>query len=119
MSDSKDLEQFPVAGPAGEIVPYLAPKQRAALLDWVFREIGGGDGMARWAEKNDENRRAFYQMWAKGAARAPTSDDDSAKKDGIEKLLAQLDAGDRAVVVNGSPVVDLTPVTVVEEDDDV
>lgn len=103
MSDD-EIKNFPAAGPGGEIVPYLKPVQRAALLDWVFREIGGAQQMATWAKKSDENLRDFYRMWAKGAAR-PMSEDDP-NKGRIEDMLARLDAGDTAVVVNGVQVID-------------
>lgn len=102
MSDTKDLAQFPAAVPGGELIPYLSPKQRGALMDFVYRETGGAQGMVDWIKRDDAHRGQFYKMWSKGAAR-PSSDTEAEKKDGrIEQLLARLDAGESATVINGT-----------------
>ena len=90
-----------VFNPGGEILPFLSARKRTQIIDTVFDEIGGAQALADVANLNDENRKWFYTLWAKGAAR-PMLPANSAPKDGrIEELLARLDAGESATVING------------------
>lgn len=112
MTDESKALTFPTAMPGGEIVPYLSPKQRSALFDYVYRETGGAEAMVDWVKRSDENRRSFYGWYSRMTARPAEATDEEKNKGSIEDLLARLDAGENATVIN------VTPVTIEAGDDE-
>jgi hypothetical protein len=84
----------------GELLPFLSAKRRTEIIDRVFEATGGETAMAEWVEKSDDNRGKFYGWFVKGAFRgsAPAPVEDRGTK--VEELLARLDAGEGAKVIN-------------------
>lgn len=84
----------------GELMPFLSAKRRTEIIDRVFEASGGETRMVEWVEASDDNRGKFYGWFVKGAFRgaAPAPAENNGSK--IEELLARLDAGEGAKVIN-------------------
>ena len=96
--DRVQWSSLPVALPDGSLVPHLSARHRTLMVDAVFEGIGGYEGFAAWAGQ-PENRGDFYKLWARGQAKATSIE--HGVGDGVEGLLARLDAGESARVVSG------------------
>lgn len=99
-------------------VPLLArasAKLRQDAVDVVFYLSGGIERLHAFVERDDENYKFFLQhLWAKGLPRV-SSADVSVDAEGVETLLARLDAGEHAQVVSPDgfvPVLDQEPAEV-------
>lgn len=71
------------------------------MVDAVFHGAGGFDRLLSWVEKSDDNYGEFItKVWAKGTIK-PVSNELSLG-DGVEALLARLDAGETAKDISPS-----------------
>lgn len=54
---------------AGAGRPKGSHNKTHAVVRWglteAYRRLGGVDGLVKWAEKDNANRTAFYQLWSK------------------------------------------------------
>lgn len=82
------------------MIPFMSGRARAATMDALFHHVGGFERAAAWIEKNDDNYKEFFRLWAKGATR-PSAVEQQQPRDNVEDLLARLDAGEHAKVVEG------------------
>lgn len=94
---------LPEGLPGGDLIPMMSARRRTELVDALFEASGGFQRALAWIDKSDDNYGEFFiKVWAKGAIR-PTQIEDHRASD-IEELLARLDAGEHAKVVNPEPV---------------
>lgn len=102
MADEVEWKHLPVALPGGGMLPHLSGRMRTATVDAVFVMTGGVERMADWANKN--YGEFITKVWAKGMSK-PISVE-LAESGSLEELLAKLDQGEHAKVINedGSPV---------------
>lgn len=105
-NDEKKLSRFPTVMPGGDILPYMSAKRRMAIMDAVYENTGGQAAMEDWVRESSENRKTFYGWWSKGAARPSDAAEGADRATRIEELLARLDAGETAKVVNITPAVE-------------
>ena len=90
-----DWSALPMSTPDGQLLPHLSAKARTRMVDEVFHGAGGFDRLLAWVEKSDDTYGEFItKVWAKGTIK-PVSNELSLG-DGVEALLARLDAGDNA-----------------------
>lgn len=96
MANDVEWKHLPVALPAGGMLPHISGRMRTATVDAVFVMIGGTERLADWASKNPTD---FYtKIWGKGMSKpisVEVQDTDS-----LEGLLAALDSGEHAKVIN-------------------
>lgn len=96
MADEVEWKHLPVVLPAGGMLPHLSGRMRTAVVDAVFIMIGGTERLADWATKNPTD---FYtKLWGKGMSKPislEVSDGNS-----LEDLLAALDGGEHAKIIN-------------------
>ena len=97
---SNKWRDLPTQLPGGDLLPYMSAVARQQMMDAVFYHTGGFRRLCAWVETSDANYGDFFKTWAKGAVRA-NQVDNIAPPTVIEDLLAQLDAGEHAKVVNG------------------
>ena len=99
--DFQSLPAFPAVN-NGELLPFLSAKRRTEIIDRVFMATGGEPAMAAWVERSDDNRGKFYGWFVKGAFRgaAPAPQDGNQSANKIEELIARLDAGETAKVID-------------------
>ncbi len=95
-----NLWRLPHSTPGADMMPFMSGRARAATMDALFYHVGGFERAAAWIEKDDANYGEFFKLWAKGATR-PTAVEAHASAEGVEDLLARLDAGEHAKVVEG------------------
>jgi hypothetical protein len=88
--------------PGGDLAPYMSGRLRTRMIDALFEATGGFERAKAWIEANDENYKEFFKLYAKGAIR-PTVIEATATE-GLEDMLARLDAGEHAKVVEGEVV---------------
>lgn len=81
-------------------MPHLSARLRTEMVDALFIGSGGFERAQAWINKNDDNYGDFFKIWAKGAIRATSTE--LTADDSVEALLAKLDAGEHARVINGS-----------------
>ena len=90
--------------PGGDMLPYMSGRMRTQQIDALFYAAGGFDRALAWIEKSDANFGDFFlKVWAKGAIR-PQAQEPGAVSGTLEDLLARLDAGEHAKVVEGTVV---------------
>lgn len=89
---------LPSISPAGEMLPHLSARRRMEVMDMVFEQIGGVEGFAAWADRDDDHRSEFYKMWSRGAMRSTNVEVSSALSP--EDIIARLDAGEHAKVIS-------------------
>lgn len=96
MSEDHPWKHLPVALPSGGMLPHLSGRLRTATVDAVFIMMGGVERLADWANKNPTD---FYtKVWAKGMSKPITVEVQD--ENSLEGLLAALDAGEHAKVIN-------------------
>jgi len=92
--------KLPMQLPGGDLMPYMSAVYRQSIVDGIFERVGGFERMAAWVEKNDDNYGEFLiKIWAKGAIRS-TQVENLTPPTAIEDLLAKLDAGEHAKVID-------------------
>ncbi len=91
---------LPEVMPTGDLLPHMSARARRATIDAVMYNLGGEERITEWARSNDSNFEVFFKTWAKGEAKPETRG--NVPQDGIETILARLDAGEAAQVVNGN-----------------
>lgn len=89
---------LPVAMPGGTLLPHMSARHRTQVFDTAFEMLGGVDRLVAWAEASDENYGDFLKLFARGQAKATTTEL-TAGSVSVEELLAQLDAGASAKVI--------------------
>jgi len=95
--------RLPTSLPGGDMMPFLSARLRAATIDALFEASGGFNRALAWIESNDDRYGEFFvKVWAKGAARPSMVEHTAAE--GLEDVLAKLDAGEHAKVVEGEAV---------------
>lgn len=78
------------------MLPHISGRMRTATVDAVFVLIGGPERLADWASKNPGE---FYtKIWAKGMSKPISVEVQDAES--LESLLAALDSGEHAKVIN-------------------
>ena len=91
---------MPAALPNGSLLPHVSARLRQDTVDAVFIAAGGGERLLAFTEANEENYKFFLEkLWSKGLPRNSNADV-SVSADGVEALLAKLDAGENARVVS-------------------
>ena len=90
---------LPISSPDGTLIPHLSARYRTQMMDAVFVGSGGFDRMLAWVNKSDDNYGDFLKMWARGQAKATSVE--VGLGEGVESMLAHLDAGENARVVSG------------------
>lgn len=88
----------PMAGPAGALVPFLSARRRNEICDIVFENLGGAQRLEHEANRDQESYWRFMGLWSKGLPRAISNQGNS--ESGMEDLLARLDKGESAKVIN-------------------
>jgi hypothetical protein len=96
------FHHLPVSLPGADLMPYMSAAYRRSMFDAVFHHVGGFGRMVAWVEKDDENYGEFLKMYAKGAIGSAQVENQTPPT-AIEDLLAKLDAGEHAKVVNADP----------------
>jgi hypothetical protein len=89
---------FPVAMPGGQLIPHMSAQRRTQMMDALFEGAGGFDRALAWIEADDANYKEFFRMWARGAVKSMNVE--ASTPDSVEALLARLDAGEDARVIN-------------------
>lgn len=91
---------LPAALPNGSLLPQVSARLRQDTVDAVFITSGGGEKLLAFTEASEENYKFFLQhLWAKGLPRV-SSAEVAHSGEGVEELLARLDAGEHARVVS-------------------
>lgn len=99
MTKAVDWSQLPQAMPGGDLMPHMSARMRRTIVDTVFQASGGADRLLAWVEKNDENYETFVtKLWGPGQAKAVSAE--VGLGGDVEELLAKLDAGEHARVIN-------------------
>jgi hypothetical protein len=98
--------RIPVPLADGSLTPYMSARRRMEIHDIAFENIGGVEAYSDWARSN---KTEFYRQWSRGAVRATHLE--VSADEGVEALLARLDAGEHARVIDGTA-------TVVEDEGD-
>ena len=83
------------------MLPFMSARHRTHTIDALFEAAGGFPRALAWIDESSENYGEFFKLWAKGAAR-PTMVEHTASE-GLEDVIAKLDAGEHAKVVSGEP----------------
>lgn len=97
-------DQFPMTVPGGGLMPHVSARLRQETVDAVFQAAGGFDKLLAFTESSEDNYKFFLQhLWGKGLPRV-TNAEVSVDADGVEALLAKLDAGEHARVISPDAV---------------
>lgn len=100
---------LPMQVPGAGLMPHISARLRQDTVDAVFHAAGGFDRLLAFTERSEENYKFFLQhMWSRGLPKV-SSADVSVTGEGVEALLARLDAGEHAQVISPD-VVDAEPV---------
>ena len=92
---------LPASLPSGDLMPYMSARRRHEIADIVFESCGGIERMTAWADRSDANYETFLtKIWIKGSLRAANPEEQASAND-VESLLARLDAGEHAMIING------------------
>ena len=94
---SKNLP--PMAGPAGGLVPFMSARRRHEICDIVFENLGGTQRLEHEANRDADSFWKFMALWSKGLPRAVSTQHSAGS--GMEDLLAKLEKGENAKVING------------------
>lgn len=86
--------------PGGELVPHMSARYRTQMMDAIFEGAGGFQKALDWVEKSDSNYGEFFKLWARGQARATSTELTAGSS--IEDMLARLDGGEHATLVGSS-----------------
>jgi len=90
--------------PGGGLLPHVSARLRQETVDAVFMAAGGFDKLLAFTERSEDNYKFFLQhLWGKGLPRV-TNAEVSVDADGVEALLAKLDAGEHARVISPDAV---------------
>ncbi len=81
------------------MMPYMSARLRTQTIDALFEASGGFERALAYIDRNDDNYGEFFKIWAKGAVR--TTGVEHTASESLEDMLAKLDAGDHAKVVEG------------------
>lgn len=95
----RDWSHLPISMPGGTLMPHMSARMRTEQIDALYVGSGGFERAQAWINKNDDNYGEFFKIWAKGAVRSTNvllEADDS-----VEAMLAKLDAGEHAKVIDG------------------
>lgn len=96
---ARDWSHLPIAMPGGAMMPHISARLRTEMIDALFIGSGGFDRALAWINASDDNYGDFFKIYAKGAIRSTNVQLEA--DDSIEALLARLDAGEHATVING------------------
>lgn len=100
MDAKVNWSKLPQAMPGGDLMPHVSARMRRTIVDTVFQSSGGIERLQAWVEKNDDNYETFItKIWAPGQAKAMSAE--LQVSEGVEDLLAKLDAGENARIING------------------
>lgn len=91
--------RLPASLPGGDMMPYMSARLRTQTIDALFEASGGFERALAYIDRNDDNYGEFFKIWAKGAVR--TTGVEHTASESLEDMLAKLDAGDHAKVVEG------------------
>lgn len=80
-------------------MPHMSARLRTETMDALFIGAGGYDRALAWINTNDENYEKFFLAWSRGAVRSTNVE--LSADDSVEALLAKLDAGEHARVIDG------------------
>lgn len=84
----------------GGLMPHISGRLKQDTVDAVFQATGGFDRLLAFTERTEDNYKFFLEkLWAKGLPRVSNADV-SVSADGVEALLARLDAGESARVIS-------------------
>lgn len=92
----RDWSTLPT-GLGGSLMPHVSAKLRTEMIDALFIGAGGFDRALAWINKSDDNYGDFFKIYAKGAIRSTNVQLEA--DDSVEALLAKLDAGEHAKVI--------------------
>lgn len=93
----------------GDLSPFMSGQARTRVIDALFEASGGFNRALAWIEANDDNYGQFFiKVYAKGAIR-PTVAENAPNAQTVEELLAKIDAGEHAKVVEGEYTSDEQP----------
>jgi hypothetical protein len=81
------------------MMPHVSAKLRTEMIDALFIGAGGFERAQAWIDKSDDNYGEFFKIWAKGAVRSTNIE--LSADDSVEAMLAKLDAGEHAKVIDG------------------
>lgn len=95
----RNWSHLPIAMPGGSLLPHVSAKLRTEMVDALFIGSGGFERAQAWINKSDDNYSEFFKIWAKGAVRSTNVE--LSADDSVEALLAKLDAGEHAKVIDG------------------
>ena len=94
--------RLPSSAPGGDMMPYMSARRRTATIDALFEASGGFERAKAWIESSNDAYSEFFKIWAKGAVR--TSGVEHTASESLEDMLAKLDAGAHAKVVEGEVI---------------
>ena len=94
--------RLPQSMPGGDMMPFMSGRYRTATMDALFHGVGGFERARAWIEASDENYAEFFKLWAKGAIRPTAIEHQGAQS--LEDMIAKLDAGEHAKVVEGEVI---------------
>lgn len=91
--------ELPATLPGGDMMPYMSARYRTQMIDALFEGTGGFERAKAWIEESSANYGEFFiKVWSKGAIRSTQVEE--RKPEEVEELLARLDAGEHAKVIN-------------------
>ncbi len=96
---AKGWSTLPISMPGGGLMPHLSARMRTEMVDALFVGAGGFDRALTWINASDDNYGEFLKIWARGAVRSTNVE--LSADDSVEALLAKLDAGEHAKIING------------------
>lgn len=99
MSRANPWSTLPTSLPTGGLMPHMSARLRHEIVDAVFFASGGFDRLLAFTEASEDNYKFFLNLWAKGLPRVSNAEV-AVNADGIESLIARLDAGEHATVVS-------------------
>lgn len=88
----------PMMNAAG-MIPFMSARKRHEAMDTWFVLSGGIERLVHVTDKSDENYLEVLRIWAKGLPKMASTEHTAGA--GMEDLLAKLDKGEHAPVING------------------
>lgn len=96
----KTFAQFPITTADGSLLPHVSGRLRQETVDAVFQATGGFERLLAFTDRSEDNYKFFLEkLWAKGLPRVSNAEL-AVTADGVEALLAKLDAGENAKVIS-------------------